>query len=35
MNKSLTSLNMEQNKLQELEGALFLHLGLKGPIKLR
>ena len=34
-NKVLVSLDIENNKFQELEGALFLHLGLSGPIQLR
>ena len=33
--RTLVSLDIENNKFQELEGALFLHLGLNGPIPLR
>lgn len=34
-NRTLVSLDIEYNKIQELEGALFLHLGLNGSIELR
>ena len=35
MNGVLVSLDIQYNKIQELEGALFLHLGLDGSIDLR